>query len=90
MFKHIKVTTIRPYSTKVRGVWHEGIQCAARGPRNKKIRVSSSMIFPKPLLDSTKQTEEMVKDIYSQLAVKEKEYELFYKGIGEHKLKQSK
>ena len=80
-FNYLKVTTLRPFTIKVRGKVNQGVECIAYSPTKTKIKVSSSMMFPLPFLDEEKQMTEMVKDIYSQLLIEEKKYELFYRNI---------
>jgi hypothetical protein len=82
---HLRVTTIRPFTTtkKVEGkkVSYRGMEVIAYTPTNRKIKRESNLVFELPLLDSTKQTEELVRDVIEQLIVEDKKLELFYKNI---------
>ena len=72
---------MRPFTLKVQGVAYEGMEAIAYTPANKKIKVTSELIFPIPLLDYDKQTTAMVENCYLQLLVEEKKCELFYNKI---------
>jgi len=82
---HIKVTTIRPFTTikKVDGkkVSYMGMEIVAYTPTKRKFILESNLVFELPLLDETKQTQALVKDVYEQLLVEDKKLELFYKNI---------
>lgn len=82
---YLRVTTMRPFTTikKVEGkkVSYRGMEVIAYTPTNRKVKLESNLVFELPLLDSTKQTEALVKDVYEQLIVEDKKLELFYKNI---------
>ena len=82
-FNHVRITTMRPFTTVVQKVKYRGVEAIAYSPKGKKIQVSSELIFPLPLLDEDKQMKELVQDVYVQLLIEEKKFELFYSGINE-------
>tara|TARA_R110000737_G_scaffold352940_1_gene401239 strand:- start:2901 stop:3182 length:282 start_codon:yes stop_codon:yes gene_type:complete len=84
-FSYLKITTMRPFTMKVQGVDYEGMEAIAYTPTKKKIKVTSELIFPMPLLDYDKQTTAMVENCYLQLLVEEKKCELFYNNINKKK-----
>jgi len=83
--KHLKVTTIRPFTTtkKVEGkkVSYRGVELIAYTPTKRKVKLESNLVFELPLIDEEKQTQALVKDVYEQLLVEDKKLELFYKDI---------
>ena len=79
-FSYLKITTMRPFTMKV-----QGMEAIAYTPTKKKIKVTSELIFPMPLLDYDKQTTAMVENCYLQLLVEEKKCELFYNNINKKK-----
>jgi hypothetical protein len=90
--KHLEVTTIRPFTQakhEVDGkVNYKGFEAIAFTPTRKKIKFSSLLMFPLPLINAKKQNKAMIDDVCSQIIVKEKALQKFYDGI--ENLKNSK
>jgi len=89
--KHLKVTTVRPFSifkTNELGkkIQHIGYELIGRYRTGKKLKLETDMLMTLPFINEEAQRRALLENLRQILVIEDKKQELFYKNIQDGKI----